>query len=210
MGRHGVAISGKWRAREDAAAALEGEEINVDAKDSSSQTPLSWAAQRGYRAVVQLLLEKGADIMAKECNGWTTLHRAAANGHKEIVQLLLEKGADIEAKNSNGWTAVAGGGCERTRGGGAAAAEERGQRRGGGWHWTGNYNLTEEFHTQAAVVLSSSKLSEDSSGFLVDRDLWGSARALVTGGILGILHWRIAFDFLFVSLPCGATTSRSN
>jgi hypothetical protein len=164
---------------------LEGEEINVDAKDSSSRTPLSWAAQRGYGAVVQLLLEKGADIMAKECNGWTTLHRAAANGHKEIVQLLLEKGADIEAKNSNGWTAVAGGGYKRTRGGGAAAAEERGQRRGGGWHWTGNYNLTEEFHTQAAVVLSSSKPSEDTSGFLVDRDLWGSARALRNWGNLG-------------------------
>ena len=38
---------------------LEG--ADVESKDGHSQTPLSWAAQNGDKAVVKLLLKKGAE-----------------------------------------------------------------------------------------------------------------------------------------------------
>ncbi|RYP39319.1 hypothetical protein DL768_010725 [Monosporascus sp. mg162] len=64
------------------------------------QTPLSWAAEEGHREIVQLLLDKGAEIDAKDNDGRTPLWWAARNGHKEIVLLLLEKGAEIDAKGN--------------------------------------------------------------------------------------------------------------
>ncbi|KAK3366315.1 ankyrin repeat-containing domain protein, partial [Lasiosphaeria ovina] len=51
----------------------------------------------GYKAVVELLLEKGADIEAVDSDGRTPLYIAAERGHEAVVKLLLEKGANIEA-----------------------------------------------------------------------------------------------------------------
>jgi hypothetical protein len=74
--------------------------------DSHGQTPLLWAVRGGHEAVVQLLLEKGADIEARDHSGQTALLWAAENGHRAVVQLLLEKGADIEARDHSGQTAL--------------------------------------------------------------------------------------------------------
>jgi ankyrin repeat protein len=76
----------------------------LDFPDSDGQTPLSWAAQWGQEAIVQLLLEKGADLESKSNNGRTPLSWAAEEGHEAIVQLLLKKGADLESKSNNGRT----------------------------------------------------------------------------------------------------------
>jgi len=54
--------------------------------------------------VVQLLLEKGADIESKDTDGQTPLSWAAQDGCEAVVQLLLEKGADIESKDTDGQT----------------------------------------------------------------------------------------------------------
>jgi ankyrin repeat protein len=48
--------------------------------------PLSWAAESGHEATVQLLLEKGADVEAKSHNGRTPLSWTARNRHEAIVQ----------------------------------------------------------------------------------------------------------------------------
>ena len=58
--------------------------------------------------MVQLLLEKGADVnMKTKDNGkQTELHLAAGNSNETRVQLLLEKGADINANDTSGWTAL--------------------------------------------------------------------------------------------------------
>ena len=42
----------------------------VDSKDNSGQTPMSWAAEYGHVEVVRLLLEKGADIESTAEDGW--------------------------------------------------------------------------------------------------------------------------------------------
>jgi ankyrin repeat protein len=64
----------------------------VNKTDGNGQTALYWAAKGGHPAVMQLLLENGADIEAKNSKGWTPLHSAAGRGNEAVVYLLLEKG----------------------------------------------------------------------------------------------------------------------
>ena len=56
------------------------------------RTALHWAAEKGHKDVVALLLDKmeGADVAAKDWRGQTALHRAAERGHKDVVALLLK------------------------------------------------------------------------------------------------------------------------
>jgi len=49
---------------------------------------------KGHEAVVELLLEKGADVECRPYNGQTPLLWAADMGHEAVVKLLLEKGAE--------------------------------------------------------------------------------------------------------------------
>ncbi|CRG91472.1 Ankyrin repeat domain-containing protein 50 [Talaromyces islandicus] len=79
-------------------------EANVNVEDEEGRRPLSWAAVKGFEAVVRLLLENGTDIESKDNIGSTPLSLAAANGHEAVVKLLLEKGANIESKNNISWT----------------------------------------------------------------------------------------------------------
>ncbi|MCJ1354068.1 MAG: hypothetical protein MMC33_004055 [Icmadophila ericetorum] len=57
-------------------------------------------SSKGREAIVQLLLEKGADINAQGGFYDNALCTASSEGHEAIVRLLLEKGVDI---NSNGY-----------------------------------------------------------------------------------------------------------
>jgi ankyrin repeat protein len=52
------------------------------------QTPLSRAAEKGNEAVVQLLLEKGADPSKSDSGGRTPLSRAVEKGNEAVVRLL--------------------------------------------------------------------------------------------------------------------------
>ncbi|KAF2632351.1 ankyrin [Macroventuria anomochaeta] len=60
-------------------------------KDGS--TPLNIAASYGQLKVVELLLNKGADLSLANNNGRTPLSSASFHGHVEVAKLLLEKGA---------------------------------------------------------------------------------------------------------------------
>jgi len=64
-------------------------------------TALHVAAENGYEPVVQLLMEKGADVEAKDEDGEVALHQAADNGHEAVVKLLIEKRADVETKENS-------------------------------------------------------------------------------------------------------------
>ena len=67
--------------------------------------PLSLGAYFGHRAVVEFLLENGADVRAaaKNAQKVTALHAGASRGDIEIVRMLLEAGADANAKQEGGF-----------------------------------------------------------------------------------------------------------
>lgn len=68
---------------------------------------LHFAAKNGHHDVVEVLLEKDADLNAAlNKDGTTALHEAAYGGHEAVVRLLLEKGADPNAKDNYGQTAL--------------------------------------------------------------------------------------------------------
>jgi ankyrin repeat protein len=67
--------------------------------DSTQQSPLSYASQRGYLHIVRLLLEHGADPNIAESGApdGLALYLACAGNHLEVAQLLLEHGANPHA-----------------------------------------------------------------------------------------------------------------
>ncbi|MCP5491888.1 MAG: ankyrin repeat domain-containing protein [Chlamydiales bacterium] len=65
---------------------------------------LHYAVKRGYKDIVNVLLDNGSNIGAKDNDGQTPLHLAVANGRNDIALLLLDKGANIEAKDIRGQT----------------------------------------------------------------------------------------------------------
>jgi len=67
-------------------------------------TPLHEAANRGNKAIAELLLKAGADVNAKDRGGWTPLHRAVDNKHLEVTEFLLANHADTNSKDSSGAT----------------------------------------------------------------------------------------------------------
>jgi nucleoside phosphorylase len=76
----------------------------VARKDNYGRTPLFWAATRGHKDIVELLLKHGAPVGSKDRSNMTPLHIAVTGGHKDVVALLLENSAPIEAKASYGDT----------------------------------------------------------------------------------------------------------
>ena len=57
---------------------------DVNARIGGGLTALHYAADRGHKAVVRLLLEHKADVDAKEGGGRTALHWATDRGHDAV------------------------------------------------------------------------------------------------------------------------------
>jgi hypothetical protein len=78
----------------------------IDQRDLSGRTPLSWAAENGQEAIAKLLLDTGKiDVDPKDDNGQTPLSLAAENGQEAIVKLLLDTGkVDVDSKDKYGRT----------------------------------------------------------------------------------------------------------
>ena len=53
----------------------------------------------GHREIVEILLEKGANIDTRSTESGTALEKAASRRHREIVSTLLHKGADVNVQN---------------------------------------------------------------------------------------------------------------
>ncbi|XP_018583899.1 DNA-binding protein RFXANK isoform X1 [Scleropages formosus] len=76
----------------------------VNSQDERGFTPLMWAAAFGEIAVVQFLLDKGADakVLARERE--SALSLASSGGYADIVDVLLKHGVDINTYDWNGGT----------------------------------------------------------------------------------------------------------
>ena len=64
---------------------------DVNAKNKSLSTPLSWAAFNGQKKVVEFLLEKGADFDIKNKNGKKPSELAYDCGYYDVSDILLTK-----------------------------------------------------------------------------------------------------------------------
>jgi ankyrin repeat protein len=56
--------------------------------------------------LVNLLLDKGADVEAHDARGFTSLMAAAGGGFADIVKTLLDHGAGVNDKSNDGTTAL--------------------------------------------------------------------------------------------------------
>jgi ankyrin repeat protein len=56
------------------------------------------ASRGGHDKIVELLLDKGADVNAQGGEYGNALQAASLGGHDKIVELLLDKGADVNAQ----------------------------------------------------------------------------------------------------------------
>ena len=64
---------------------------DIDPKNKSFSTPLSWAAFNGQKNVVEFLLEKGADFNLKNINGKKPSELAYDSGFYDVSDILLAK-----------------------------------------------------------------------------------------------------------------------
>ena len=67
------------------------EEINVNARDANHKTALMLASAYGYRAIVEELCKRGADVtLVEKQSGYNSLMLACVHGHHETVETLLQ------------------------------------------------------------------------------------------------------------------------
>ncbi len=86
---------------------LENSENDVNQGDEHRFSLLHWAAREGRRAIVELLISRGARVNATNLGDDTALHLAAAHGHYDVVHFLLSNfRLAVDAANEHGNTAL--------------------------------------------------------------------------------------------------------
>ena len=76
----------------------------LDARNTSGQTPLLYAAYAGSTRIVELLASKGAVVQYQDTYGRSPVHYAAREGHPAVVEFLIGKGADLSLRDSQNRT----------------------------------------------------------------------------------------------------------
>jgi ankyrin repeat protein len=71
---------------------------------TSTDTALHFATINGDIQIVEMLVNRGAEINVKNRYGVTPLHSAVESKKMEIIELLVNEGADVNASNTNGIT----------------------------------------------------------------------------------------------------------
>lgn len=83
-----------------------GEDVGEPTYKKVHMPALIRAIWNGDRAIVELLVAKGANVNARNGDGSTALMWAIQHGDKKVINLLLSKKADVNAKDSHGMTAL--------------------------------------------------------------------------------------------------------
>ena len=68
---------------------------------------LCQAARRGFPELVQMFLDRGANIEVKDEYGYRALHLAVCDGHIDVVKVLLKAGANVNAVTDNDFGSTA-------------------------------------------------------------------------------------------------------
>ncbi|CAM9792050.1 unnamed protein product, partial [Discosporangium mesarthrocarpum] len=71
----------------------------VNSAREDGDTLLHVAAQEEKVAVVEALLDAGADVNSRDSSDGTPLHRSCLSGALESVEVLLDHGSDLEARD---------------------------------------------------------------------------------------------------------------
>lgn len=74
---------------------------NLSLTDRYAKTPLHWVASYGTPAMVELLLQGGADINARCLRNKSPLDLATAFGREAVVRKLVESGASVQNRSIN-------------------------------------------------------------------------------------------------------------
>ena len=99
-------IDAAWANDADRAADLIAAGADVNFKDGTVQSAYLIATSEGYRALLELTLEHGADVGSLDSYKGTGLIRSAERGHYAIVGRLIRAGIDVDHINRLSWTAL--------------------------------------------------------------------------------------------------------
>ncbi|WP_162844168.1 ankyrin repeat domain-containing protein [Sinobacterium caligoides] len=80
--------------------------IDVNVMQGNKYPAIFYASGKGYRHILQALIDQGADVNQPGRGGWTPLMVAALHGHQDNIALLLAGGADLERQNVDGRSAL--------------------------------------------------------------------------------------------------------
>ncbi|MHB1199752.1 MAG: ankyrin repeat domain-containing protein [Polaromonas sp.] len=100
-GQYGLHLALRGSSLKAAQVLIDWPKTDVNRLNGSGESALMLAALKGYQALAEKLIKKGADVNK---TGWTPLHYAASGGQLGIISLLLENSAYIDAESPNGTT----------------------------------------------------------------------------------------------------------
>nr|DBA14988.1 TPA: hypothetical protein GDO54_004256 [Pyxicephalus adspersus] len=80
--------------------------VKVDIPDKLGFTPLMVASQKGYLRLVELLVERGADVHQTNGSGKNSVMLACFSGHLDVVKYLRKQGVSWESRDKCGCTAM--------------------------------------------------------------------------------------------------------
>ncbi|KAJ9659240.1 hypothetical protein H2198_003244 [Neophaeococcomyces mojaviensis] len=73
-------------------------QLRIDPKTHDYSKALRTASKRGYRKVVQILVDAGVDVNAQGERYGSALQAASDNGHEKVVQILVDAGANVNTQ----------------------------------------------------------------------------------------------------------------
>lgn len=99
-------IDAAWANDVDRAVELIAAGADVNYKDGTVQSAYLIATSEGYRELLELTLDNGADVTSLDSYNGTGLIRSAERGHYSVVGRLIRAEIDVDHINRLSWTAL--------------------------------------------------------------------------------------------------------